>query len=706
MLPKLHNSFLINLVPLTIKPKTSMKHLFSYLFVFCISVPATIEAQNLSPITHESLWAMKRVSAPQTSPDGRWVVFAMQEPAYDEKEVQSDLWLAPTDGRAKPYKITANKASESGYQWSPDSKKIAFVAKRDGDEVGQIYIINIEKGGEAQRFTNISTGAGAPQWSPDGSLILFTSSVYPGAFTDTQSKKMAEEKKKLKYKARVYTGFPIRDFDRWRDEKQSHLLVQHIDSTHAQNLMSKVQLVNQVGFNLGSYTWTPDSKGVVFSATTDGHVQASQEAHYSFYQVDLTQSDARLVLQDAKQNVSNPRFSADGKSIYYIESGYNTYKVYDLGKLVRCDWPSLKNKSAIAASLDRPINNYVLTQNGLVLSVDDRGHDWIYQYNHSTKKLRLLSLGNKGSYTAVSASDDGTVITSLYEDASSPAEVVRIDKAGKASPISEFNKAALSTLDLPEIEEFWFSSSRGKQIHNILVRPAGFDPTKKYPLFVLMHGGPASAFKDNWGYRWNYHLLAKPGYILVLTNYTGSTGFGEKFAQDIQFDPFKGPADEINEAAAYAIKHYSFINENLQAVGGASYGGHLANWMQATTSHYKCIVAHAGLVNSESQWGTSDGIYNREVMNGGLPWEKTKTFTEQNPIRMAANFKTPILITIGERDFRVPINNSLENYATLQRLKVPSKLIVFPDENHWILNAENGRFYYQQVHEWLATYLK
>lgn len=681
-----------------------MKQLFSYLVLFCISLSAS-KAQGPTSITHESLWAMKRVSAPQTSPDGRWVVFAMQEPAYDEKEVINDLWLAATDGSIKPYKITSNKASESGYQWSPDSKKIAFVAKREGDEVGQIYILNIEKGGEAKRFTNISTGAATPSWSPDGNLILFTSSVYPGAFTDAQSKKIAEEKKKLKYKARVYTGFPIRDFDHWRDEKQTHLFVQHTDSSSAQNLMSKVALVNLPGYRLGAFSWTPTSKSILFSATTDGHVQASQEAHYQFYQIGLSPSDASLVLNDAKQNVSNPSFSADGKSIFYIESAYNSYKVYDLGKLVRCDWPSLKNKTAISASLDRPVNNYVVTQGGLVLSIDDRGHDWVYQYSHATKKLSLLTTGKKGSYTAVSASDDGKIITSLYEDATTPAEIVRIDKLG-TRPISEFNKEALAGLDLPEIEEFWFTSSRGKQIHNLIVRPAGFDATKKYPLLVLMHGGPASAFKDNWGYRWNYHLLAKPGYVLVLSNYTGSTGFGEKFAQDIQFDPFKGPADEINEAAAYAIKQYSFINEHLQAVGGASYGGHLANWMQATTSHYKCIISHAGLVNSESQWGTSDGIYNREVMNGGLPWEKTKTFTEQNPIRMAANFKTPILITIGERDFRVPINNSLENYATLQRLKVPSKLIVFPDENHWILNAENGRFYYQQVHEWLATYLK
>ena len=220
-----------------------------------------------------------------------------------------------------------------------------------------------------------------------------------------------------------------------------------------------------------------------------------------------------------------------------------------------------------------------------------------------------------------------------------------------------------------------------------------------------MHGGPAGAWKDNWGYRWNYQLLAAPGYVLIMTDYTGSTGYGEKFSQDIQYDPFKGPADEINEAAKDAINKYSFIDGTRQAAAGASYGGHLANWMEATTSHYKCIICHAGLVNSESQYGSSDGIWQREVMNGGAPWTQTKSWKDQNPIRYAANYKTPIMITVGENDFRVPINNSLENWSALQRMKVPGKFIIFPDANHWITKAEDSRFFYNEMQNWLKKYL-
>jgi len=252
---------------------------------------------------------------------------------------------------------------------------------------------------------------------------------------------------------------------------------------------------------------------------------------------------------------------------------------------------------------------------------------------------------------------------------------------------------------------FWTTSSRGKKIKSMLIRPAGFDASKKYPLFVVMHGGPAGTWADTWGYRWNYHLLAAPGYVVLLTDYTGSTGYGEKFAQDIQFDPLKGPAQEINEAADDAIKRFAFIDGSRQAAGGGSYGGHLANWMQASTTRYKCLISHAGLVNSESQFLTSDYLWGREVMNGGAPWLKTAAWNEQNPIRYAASFKTPVLITVGERDFRVPLNNSIENFGLLQRLKIPSKLIVFPDENHWILKPENSRFWYKEVADWLKKYL-
>jgi dipeptidyl aminopeptidase/acylaminoacyl peptidase len=213
-------------------------------------------------------------------------------------------------------------------------------------------------------------------------------------------------------------------------------------------------------------------------------------------------------------------------------------------------------------------------------------------------------------------------------------------------------------------------------------------------------------WRDQFVIRWNYHLLAAPGYVVLLTNYTGSTGFGERFAQEIQGDPLKGPGEEINEAADEAIRKFPFIDGTRQAAGGASYGGHLANWLQATTTRYKCLISHAGLINLESQWGTSDMIYHREVSAGGPPWEQGPVWREQNPIRYARNFRTPILVTVGERDYRVPLNQSLENWSVLQRMRVPSRLIVFENANHWILNGEDSRYFYQEVAAWLQQHLR
>jgi dipeptidyl aminopeptidase/acylaminoacyl peptidase len=366
----------------------------------------------------------------------------------------------------------------------------------------------------------------------------------------------------------------------------------------------------------------------------------------------------------------------------------------------------MKNRIVLNKDLDRPINNFLIRNSTVYMSVEDQGRDKIFSVSVNGSDSKLISTGKLGCLTNLSASTTKNIVfASNYENACAPIEIHSLLEDGSSRALTSFNESKLAQLDLQPIETVWFTSSRGKKIRSLIVKPAGFDPAKKYPLFVVMHGGPAGSWKENWGYRWNYHLLAKPGYVLILTDYTGSTGYGEKFSQDIQYDPFKGPAQEINEAAADAIKRFPFIDGSRQAAGGASYGGHLANWMQATTTHYKCLISHAGLVNSVSQWGTSDGIYGREVMNGGTPWTQTKIWKEQNPYNFASKFKTPMLVTIGELDYRVPINNSIENWHILQRQKVPSKLIVFPEENHWILKAENSRFFYKELNAWLAQYL-
>ena len=278
--------------------------------------------------------------------------------------------------------------------------------------------------------------------------------------------------------------------------------------------------------------------------------------------------------------------------------------------------------------------------------------------------------------------------------------------------MSNFNGEKIATLDLAPVEHFWITSSRGKKIHSMLVRPPNFDAAKKYPLFVVMHGGAANMWRDAWVLRWNYHLLAAPGYAVLLTDYTGSTGYGEKFSQDIQFDPLKGPCDEINEAADAALKKYPFLDASRQAAGGASYGGHLANWMEATTTRYKAIISHAGEADLAMQWGTSDSAFGREVNSGSPIWGDSKVWREQSPVLQAGNhdkgtgFVTPILISDGENDFRVPMNNSIMFFTLQQRLQVPSKLLLFPDDNHWILKAEDSRYWYGEVQAWLAKYLK
>jgi len=680
-----------------------MKKAIILLLCFCSFFLAL--GQEKKPITHEAMWMMKRVGAPAISPDGQWTVFSVTEPSYDEKEQLNDLWIVPTDGSAQPRRITSGKGGENEYSFSPDGKYIAFVAKREGDEVSQVYTINIREGGEGQRFTTLSTGASAPQWSPDGKKILFTSRVYPQCYTDSANKKMEDEKKKIKYKVRVYTTFPIRNFDKWVDEKQLHAFVQPVEpGGMAKDLFTHVALSKTEGFEFTQAAWAPDSKEIVFVASPDRTSAAYQDPSYYLYKVGIQGGDAVQLTRD-KSDYSNPAISIDGHYLLCTSSTNGNYKVYNQNKLTRFDWPSLANKVFLAEALDRPINNYMVVGETVYMSVENEGRDKIYSVPLTGGPTQLLTTSVAGCYTNLRVSQINQMMVADYEQASMPPEIVRVNKDGSHQMLTHFNEEKLAGLDLPLAETVWFTSSKGKKIRSILVKPAGFDPAKKYPLLVLLHGGPAGSWKENWSYRWNYYLLAQPGYVVIGTDYTGSTGYGEKFGQDIQYDPFKGPDQEIEEAAADVIKRFSFIDGSRQAAAGGSYGGHLANWLQATTTHYKCLISHAGLVNSVSQWGTSDGIYGREVMNGGPPWSDAKTWKEQNPFRYAAHFKTPMLITVGEIDYRVPINNSIENWHILQRQKVPSELIVFPEENHWILKAEDSRFFYKEVDAWLKKYL-
>ncbi len=687
--------------------------------VLCLFATLATAAPNAAtvakqPLTHETMLLMPRVGSPLVSPDGNWVIFPVTNPSYDEKEQSSDLWLVPADGSAAPRQITFTKSPESDVTWAPDSHRIAFSAKRDGDEVNQIYVLDLS-GGEARRITSLSTGARTPHFAPKGDAILFTTVVYPGALDDEANKKIAKERKERKYKVRTYESFPIRQWDRWLDDQQAHLAIQPLDGGKAKDIMAGSAMVKEPGFagrtSEGSRDeidaeWTPEGDAIVFSATTKKNTSAYAEVPVDLYRISRSGGEAQPIAHE-DGDYRSPKFSPDGKTLFATFSP-NNGKAYNLERIVAFDWPAMRNRRVVTATTDRSAGGYTISPDGrtILFTAEDAGLVKIYSVPAAGGDVKVAVDPQRGVYSDLQFADKAPVLIARWSSSVNPAEVVRVDLASKSHKnLTSFNVEKAAQIDWQPPIHFWFTSSRGKKIHNFIVLPPNFDETKKYPLLVLMHGGAASMWSDSISLRWNYHLLAKPGYVLLMTNYTGSTGFGEKFAQEIQGDPLKGPADEINEAADSAIRKFRYIDGTRQAAAGASYGGHLANWMEASTTRYKCIIGHAGEATLESQWGTSDGIYHRELTNLSPPWGNSKVWREQSPLTYAGNYKTPELLSVGERDFRVPLNQTLQQWSALQRMRVPSRLLVWPDENHWILNPENSRQWYKEVADWLGRWV-
>lgn len=406
---------------------------------------------------------------------------------------------------------------------------------------------------------------------------------------------------------------------------------------------------------------------------------------------------------------ASPRFSRDGLVLYALESRTETAKqIYFNTRLVALSAPAFSQPRVLTAAWDRSVSAMTISGDDrtLYLEAEDDGFDRIFQLAAAGGPVEPLFTPAQGALTGLSAG--GGTIAARYSASTDPGQIVRFDPAGKSyHALTSFNSERLAQLDLPPVEHFWFTAKNGKRIHNVIVPPPAHDPTKKYPIVVFPHGGPNSMSKDSFTTRWNFHLLTAPGYFLLMTNYTGSTGFGEKFADDIERDVLRGPAREILEAIDEAAKRFSSIDLSRQAAIGASYGGYLMNWFNGHTDQFKCLVNHAGAVNNESQYGVNDGGLSRELRMGAPVWEFGKgQWNDQSPIRYAGRWKTPVLVTQGELDYRVPFGESMTTYKLLQRLQVPSRFVLFPDEGHWILKGENSRVHMREVLTWLEKYLK
>jgi len=682
-----------------------------------VSFAAAAANGDLRPTTHEDLWLMNRIGTPVVSPDGRYAIVDITEPSYEEDGTVSDLWLIDVENEAQPRHLTSTPEAEGGVDWSPDGTRIAFHTIRGDEEFNQIYVLAMDGPGEAVQITSLSTGASNPKWSPDGTRIAFESLVYPGTSVDDENVAERKAREERKYNVSVFETFPVRQWDRWRDDMQTRLFVQNAKvNSVATDLLAASDLVRAAGYGgvearSGDSlvaTWTPDSKALVFSATTNLDEAARAPTIYHLYKVPASGGHVEQLTDSVDWSCEQAMFSDDGEAIYCLFEPIDEH-VYNLTEIARFDWSDAgigDNPEIITASFDRSVTRMDLSANGrrIFLTAYDAGRSRVYSLPSKGGEAKLLDKNSRGAYSGVKIA--GRHLVARWESSALPAEIVRINAStGQHFALTQFNRKQASELDRRAFLEFWFESSKGRQVHSWVALPAGFDESQKYPLVLLIHGGPFSTTLDAEHLRWSPHLLASAGYVVLMTDYTGSVGYGAEFSHNIKGDPLKTPGEELVQAADEAIKRYPFIDADRQAAVGASYGGHLVNWLQATTTRFKALVGHAGLIDLEGQYSSSDTIYHREIMNGGPAWENDAAWREQSPSNYVGNFSTPILLTIGEQDFRVPVNQTLGAWSYVQRMQVPGKLMVFHDANHWIMKGEEARYYWQQVHEWLAKYL-
>ncbi len=686
------------------------KHWMVWALALFLVSPLALADGELRPVSHEDVWLMKRLAPPVVSPDGQHAVVSVSEPSYEEDGEQTNLWLITVDGSAPPRQLTSAKSGENGVDWRPDSAKIAFAARREDDEESQIYIMDMRGPGEARRITDLSTGASNPRWSPDGTTIAFESRVWPDARDDEANRERSQQEEERGINVSRYEGFPIRDWNRWRDEKQTRLFVQEARADREPtDLLVGTELASGPGYH-GELraVWTPDGDGLVFSATENLHEAAFSTTRRHLYWIAADGGEAERIVGSDDFSCTRPLFSPEGDWLYCSYLPINEW-VYNLTEIARMAWRDggiAGDPELLTEDFDRSVNEFDISPDGeqVFLTAMDHGRMRLYTLPADGGPVEVLNAESAGVYSGPAAIDGGLV--AVWESSAIPAEVVSIDPAtGQHQALSEFNAERIEGLDRQAFKSFWFTSSKGREIHNWLALPPDFDENKQYPLVLFIHGGPFTSSLDRDHVRWSPHLLAAPGYVVLLTDYTGSVGYGQEFSRNIQGDPLATPGEELVEAVDAVIDNFDFIDPDRLAATGASYGGHLVNWLLATTDRFSALVGHAGLISLEGQWSTSDAIYHREIMNAGLPWE-SDVWKEQSPSTYAENFSTPTMLTIGLRDYRVPPNETIAAWTYLQRMQVPSRLLVFHDADHWIMKGKEARYFWEEVHDWLAKYLK
>ncbi len=697
-------------------------------------------------MTFEDMMAIKRLGDTAVSPDGKWLAYSVTTVNLDQNTKTSELWLQKIEG-GEPQKISVAQPGDSGVQFAPDGRSVLFLSSRDNGQ--QIWLAEFD--GEtgatsnAKKLTAIATEADDAKWAPDGKSIVFTSTVYPDcpavttADFDTGNKCNAGRdavQAASKVKAQIWTHLLYRHWDHYTGEKREHLFLVSVDGSGIRDLNPNdahdVPPFSLEGGGCGC-DFSPDSKELAFTENPDPVPAISTSAQ--IYTLDLTDPSfkARKISTSAGGNF-NPAYSPDGKYLAWRSQARNGYES-DKFSLALYDREK-KTVSDLLPKFDNWVDEFAWAKDSqfIYFVSEDKGESPIRSVRLSNGIQNVVgSYNHTGSFSGLLTLPDNSTpesplapILAAQTSIDSPGEVVRFKvemapSTAKADspafllyphPITHLNDALLAQLDLPRMEDFWFKAADGTKLEGFLIRPPGFDAAKKYPVKFLIHGGPQGAWGDDWSYRWNAELFAANGYVVVMINPRGSAGYGQAIVEEVSGDWGGKPFTDLMTGLDYAEQHYPFINKDRECALGASYGGFMANWILGHTDRFKCIVTHDGMFNAESAFGTTEEDWFNIWEFKGHPWDYYGKPDDENPFRKwspsyyAKNFKTPTLVVHGQLDYRLDLSEGLQLFDTLQLLGVPSKMLYFPDEGHWVLKPQNSQLWYKTVNDWVDQWTK
>jgi len=671
------------------------------LLAFAFTLAAgTSAAQQRHPIGVDDLWAMGRVGDPQVSPDGKRVAYTVTYYSMEKNNSNSDIYIVSIDG-GQPRRITMSPKADFSPRWSPDGRSIAFISTRDGNP--QVYIL-AQSGGEVRKVTSVTLGASGVVWSPDGRKLLFVSDAYPGCLTDSCNAAREQARDSSKVKGQVFDRLMYRVWDHWRDGKVSHLFIINANGTGMRDLTPWGYDVPPVDLG-GSidYAFSPDGKEVCFAMNTDSVVTLGTNNDLFTIPVEGA-TPTRITINKANDN--QPVYSPDGKYIAYRTMERPGFEA-DRYQLMLYDREA-RTTTNLTSSFNRSVNNVVWAPDGksLYFTAQDGPYNTIYSVRAEAGETSKKVISN-GFIRNITISPNGTTLVYQLEHSNFPTEIFRCSTDGAdVRPITRVNADRLAKLEMQPLESFTFEGAYGDKVEGLIVKPPFFDEKKKYPVVFLVHGGPQGAWEDDFHYRWNAQMFAAPGYVVLMVNFHGSTGYGQKFTDAISGDWGGAPFEDLMKGLDYALSHYPYMDANRVAAAGASYGGYMINWIAGHTDRFKCLVSHDGMFNTASAWGTTDELWFNEWEFKGTPWTNRPLYEKYSPSNFAENFKTPTLVVHGQLDYRLDVSEGMQMFTTLQRHGIPSKFLYFPDEGHFVLKPQNALLWWNTVLGWIAEWTR